>query len=538
MTDARALTGDEQGLSWRDSLEIVRHQWFLLVLAVVLLGGGAMLWTDSHKPTPLYRASAQVLLELRATGSPFKSAGGVEDPRRAMPTEIARLGSDEVQEAVVKQLGSAPPVSADAVGDSDMFAITAVSPSPKTASDTANAYADAYVAHRRQRALDAYEVASDALRSRMETFDEQIAELTTRIGRGTLDDAALDEATERRAGYEEQRSILEQRLVQYQVDSLAETGGARVFRAAGTPSAPFNGADPMRSGVLGAALGLVLGLAVIVVREYFADLIRNPRQITGLVGLPVLGIVPGDGHRRLPPGAGEGRMSDPYRDVRSALLTSAPHSAVGILQISSPSGGSDTATTALNIGLAFARAGRRVVVVSTDFAGGPMQDLVDLTTAPGLATAMSENVSAMTVVHSSLSTPNLMVLQAGPLPPGTDAADLLAMPQADLVFSELANLADLIIIETPRVLGSAVATTVATRASAVVLVVRAGLTRRTELRRAQDALTRVGASVVGVVFHGQLPARASRRERDVLLLGDPRPATAGGNEREEQVAAG
>jgi Mrp family chromosome partitioning ATPase len=176
-----------------------------------------------------------------------------------------------------------------------------------------------------------------------------------------------------------------------------------------------------------------------------------------------------------------------------------------------------------------------VVVVSTDFGGGGLHDLLELPDDFGLATVVAEHVSAMTVVHSSLDTPNLMVLQAGPLPGGTEAADLLAMPESDGIFGELSAAADLVIVVSPPVLGSAVAATVAKRANAVVLVVRAGLTRRADLRAALEAFAKVGAPIVGVVFHERRSRRTERGSRDVLAVGWAHPPERTKDAREEQV---
>lgn len=484
---------DSGSINWAESVEIVRRRWIVVVAAIVAFGWFALLWAEVQRPDPLYRASAQVLLELRATNSPFKSSGGIEDPRRAMSTEIARLSSEEVRSLVAARLPNAAGVSAASVGETDIFAINAVSDDPELAAATANAYAEAYVEARRQRLLDAYEVAMSALEERLQGFDEQLAEYSAELADDSIEPFRESELEALRASVQRQRDVIEQKLVQYQVDSEAETGGSRVFSPAFTPTARFNTTNPARAGAVGAFAGAVVGLALLVLLERRGDQLRNPRQVAALAGLPMV-VIGSASHKRRARARQRVEAGDvePYRRLRAFLI--ARGGATGTVLVTSPASVEDTATTAFQLAQGFARSGRDVVLVSAVFGDSPLAEAVGPLAATGLGNVLTGDASLASVLVAHPEMPNLAIAPAGDLSPGIDAADLVASARMDLALTEATDHFDVVILECPSVLDSSIGTTLAHKADEALVVVRLGGTRRRELRAALDDLGAVGAT--------------------------------------------
>jgi len=124
-----------------------------ILLAVLVIVGFSMV-ISSSRPT-VYRATAEVLVQSSGVELALDpSARPRADPQRLVETEIRILASPAVREAVRIALGEAPPISAAPAGDADVISIDAESGSAERAATIANAYADAYVAVRRQQTDD------------------------------------------------------------------------------------------------------------------------------------------------------------------------------------------------------------------------------------------------------------------------------------------------------------------------------------------------------------------------------------------------
>src|SRR5688500_2595025 len=125
-----------------------RRKWSI-ALCTILAAGAAVALAASK--TPLYRASADVLLQPRQSESLFEPGGdgALIDPNRDTATQILVLTGEPVREIVADKLGSAPPVTAAAVGTTSIVRVTAVSADPARARLVANTYAESYIEYRR-----------------------------------------------------------------------------------------------------------------------------------------------------------------------------------------------------------------------------------------------------------------------------------------------------------------------------------------------------------------------------------------------------
>ena len=117
----------------------------------------------------------------------------------------------------------------------------------------------------------------------------------------------------------------------------------------------------------------------------------------------------------------------------------------------------------------------------------------------GLSTALSHPE-----VHRELPTPfpelpTLHVLATGPRPP--NPAEMLSSNRMEEQMRQWTQQFDRIVIDTAPLLAVSDTQVMAVRADAVVLVARAGITRKRALLRARDLLWRINAPVAGVVIN-------------------------------------
>src|SRR5438477_2835015 len=139
---AAETSGGEAEL--RDYIRVLRRRKWTVVLAVLAVVGAAL--AVSLIETPVYQGKAQLLLQPQSTESLFNpNTGQQNNPTREVDTGIQVLKSEPVRAAVLSKLGSAPRISASAVGQTDVIEVRANSTRPAQAAAIANAYANSYI---------------------------------------------------------------------------------------------------------------------------------------------------------------------------------------------------------------------------------------------------------------------------------------------------------------------------------------------------------------------------------------------------------
>jgi polysaccharide biosynthesis transport protein len=283
---------------------------------------------------------------------------------------------------------------------------------------------------------------------------------------------------------------------------------------------------PPRLLILAAALaaGLSFGIGGALARDYFDDTLHSRRQVEELSGLPVLSALP-----QLPPRSGGRRMLfraaridtreaidavaksmageitdrptkhfvTAVRRLRDALrLTDGPRYGRSVL-ISSPNDGDGKTTVALNLALAAAAGGERVLLVDGDFAGRTLSRILEAGGHAGL----SDLLQARTMLNKALVNDTRIGLNF--LPVGNATGGELVRPMSGDLMQKLVEPArgfDLIVID-----GGSVATAPQIRSFAeivddIVVLVRAGATRRDDLTMTLDALRSNARKIRGVVM--------------------------------------
>jgi len=190
--------------------------------------------------------------------------------------------------------------------------------------------------------------------------------------------------------------------------------------------------------------------------------------------------------------------------------------------------GEGTSLTVAELGRAFARAGRRTVVVDADPATAGLTDSLAGPRAPDVG--LPEVLQGAASVEEGLVEvdADLWVLGAGngqPLP--TAQLDGRSL---DGLLDDLRARFDVIVVDTPPTTRSPVASVLAVRTGGLVLVARLGTVQRADVTSAVLAFQAASIPTIGLVVHSADAAASTYergRRRRVLrrLRGTPAPAT-------------
>ena len=258
---------------------------------------------------------------------------------------------------------------------------------------------------------------------------------------------------------------------------------------------------------IGVLLGLLLGFGLAFILEFADTSVKGPSDLARRVDLPLLGMVPHADDldeeipdiRRVVATMPHSPITEAFRRIRTNLLFSGPATQRRSLLITSPSPEDGRTTVVMNMAIAVAQSGRRVLVVDANFRQPAIGLMYPQAPAAGLSSALVGQANWREVVYAT-DIPNLSVIAAGPLPP--NPADLLGSPTMRTLVDEMTAEYDQVLFDGSPVTVVSDAVVLATQIDGVVLVVRAGVNSIGIVQRANEQLTRVGARMLGVVLHG------------------------------------
>lgn len=493
----------------RDYLNVLRRRKWSIILVVLVSVSVALV--ASLLTTPVYQGTATVLLQPRSTDTLFNpSTGARNDPSRNIATEIQVLKSEPVRAVVRDQLGSAPPVSASGVGQTDVISVASVSPKPAFAAKAANAYANAYIDFRRKQAVADLLAAGSEIQSKVDDLQKQIQALDDQIN--AVGDPVAQAAVRGNVGPQKdqlitQQGTFKQRLDQIQVDAGLTTGRAQLVTPATTPTSPIK-PTPVRNGILALIVGLLLGLGLAFLRDHLDDSIKSKEDLARVaMGLPVIGVIPDvaewkDKTVPLVVSLTDSRSAatEAYRTLRTSLQFLGLNRPLRALQITSPGAQEGKSTTIANLAVALADMGQRVVIVCCDLRRPRIHEFFDLDNSVGLTSVLLGQESLKVALQDVADRPGLSVLASGPLPP--NPADLLSSQRLSDVLSALQAHADIVLIDSPPVLPVTDSLILASKVDATLLNCLAGITTRKEVFRATELLRQVDAPLVGAILNG------------------------------------
>ncbi len=126
---------------------IIKRIW-IVVLCAVIVGTSVLVYTVNFV-TPLYKADVTIYVNNKSTGDgSYISSSDLSVALRLVSTYVNIIQSDSVLDKVIAEAGlllTADQVrgmiSAEAVGDTEMFEVTVTTPNPQMSADLANAIA-------------------------------------------------------------------------------------------------------------------------------------------------------------------------------------------------------------------------------------------------------------------------------------------------------------------------------------------------------------------------------------------------------------
>jgi succinoglycan biosynthesis transport protein ExoP len=473
-----------------------------LTLGLIILGAVATV-TLKQLQGPQYTANARIALSSANLGAMLSGIDpGFVDPERQAETALALARSPETYRRAAELLdsnreGSELRAMTAVTGDddSDIIRFSTTAGDRREAASVVNAVAQAYVDWRAD--LSAREIRT------------AIAQVQARLTNPSAPQEVLREQLERLRTLE-----------------TLNSGGATVIDRAsrGSQVSPA----PVRDTILGASIGLVIGLLLAGAREALNTRVRSEGDVEDVLGKPVLATIQSLPRRvRLVTiGRHEMRFGDTYGLLAANLMQLSSDSDPKVLAVTSAVAGEGKTTTASNLAVAMARRGQKVVLADFDLRKPSIGQFFRIPPdSPGVIQLVDGEVELDSTVWSvplNGTTPSgratppeawsgngagraqgeeqagwLRVVPSGGAERGARAARSLRIPT---LLEDLGKGADIVIIDTPPALATVEMAELAPNIDYVLVCVRHGRVARRSLQTLSRQAESWNAEIVGAVL--------------------------------------
>ena len=276
--------------------------------------------------------------------------------------------------------------------------------------------------------------------------------------------------------------------------------------------------------VISSLLGIAIGFLIEVLNTVF----HTPEEIKSATKRPLLGVIPMAKAMKIKSRRGESVppkftsvssttnsaslekiIVSNYKDFllieafhylyTNIQLLNAEHP-ITSLTITSTIKGEGKSTVAVYLAKTASAVGKRVLLVDANMRFPQLHTYLGLSNKKGLSNTLSSDLSLNEVIQRSPEDDNLFVLTAGTIPP--DPITLLSSKKMHYLMEQFLDLFDLVIYDTPPLIGLADGHLLASQTEGTVVIVKIQKTDRGLLRKALDQLNVADFKVLGVVANG------------------------------------
>ncbi|MHB9035605.1 MAG: GumC family protein [Armatimonadota bacterium] len=259
--------------------------------------------------------------------------------------------------------------------------------------------------------------------------------------------------------------------------------------------------NPRRNATMYFLLGVLLSIIVVIIADWLDNRVHEQTLIEQVSGLPTLSQVPqtaDPAQRMLCESEHNGAMLESFRILRNNISFSSIDHKIRILAITSANRGDGKTTTSINLAVAMAMGGKRVLLVEGDFRRPSLHEHLKAPRGIGFTTVLT-GASALENAIVKTKIENLSFLSSGPLPP--NPAEILNSQQSRELFRTLAEAYDMVIVDCPPCVGLSDVQVISTIVDGMLLVVSLNRTLRPHLQMTIRTLSQIKAPLIGLVIN-------------------------------------
>ena len=455
--------------------------------------------------TPVYEASTVLRIALFAGGSMEYTDYMAAD--RLMNTYIEIATSRPVADELVAtlKLPKPPILEAEIIPNTELIRITVEDTNAARAATTANTLADILITQSSQIYIGGGLRLTEVLAEQLTQSQADVQKTQNEYEKLLAQTPPAPEKAEvtrqilsiKQTNYATLLSQYEQARFRERIQSSMIT----VWEKAAVPVKPSK-PNMLLNYILGAVAGLAAGLGLAVVFENLDTTLYTTEDIEDAVKLITLGRIPKTGKRQLKNAMGNySPFSEAFYNLATIIdqRNGIDHSQILLVMSAQPNQGKSTIV--VNLAIALAGFGKRVLVIDCDTRIARMHHLFDLPNECGLKDVLEQQASLEEAIQQS-TYERVRVLTSGSAL--AHPSQLFGSPQMGRLLAELKQQYDFILLDSPAFLAAADVTALTPNADGLLLVVRRSHARREALSAVSRFVDRLeGKPVYLVVNHAE-----------------------------------
>ena len=263
---------------------------------------------------------------------------------------------------------------------------------------------------------------------------------------------------------------------------------------------------------IGLVLGLLVGIGIALLVNTFDRRVKSKEQLESIAGEPVVGSIPfrkgedkEDGAEHIVPfREGHSPAAESFRRLRTNLQFLNVDKPPRVFVLTSSVATEGKSETAINLSLALAESGSRVLLIEADLRRPLVVSYMSMPDKVGLTNILTGQADFADVVQETRHE-GVDLLACGPLPP--NPSELLSSQMVRTLLQELRSRYDYVIIDSPPLLPVTDGALLAHITDGALLVVRSHRTTSDQVAQAVDNLAKADATLLGLVTIANKPAK-------------------------------
>lgn len=191
-------------------------------------------------------------------------------------------------------------------------------------------------------------------------------------------------------------------------------------------------------------------------------------------------------------------ISEQYRMIRSNIMFAGVDKEIKKIVVTSAAPSAGKSTTAANIAVTYAQAGKKVLLIDGDLRKPTVQYTFEKKNVFGLSNLLTDQIKLEQAVQNT-QIENLTIMTSGPIPP--NPSELLASKSFKELLESFEEFFDFIVIDTPPVLAVTDAVIMSTLTDGTILVTNVETNNKHRLIKSKDILVNSDANILGIVLN-------------------------------------